>query len=91
MSKRESRNRDKNNNRSRDKNRVQRRRQDENRGIPRSTPARRSARRLKKVPVEQLKEEYDYVIKDLRIIFGLAFAMFVLLIVANIVFPMLNA
>lgn len=83
MSKRETR--------SRDKNRVQRRRRDEDRGLPRSTPARRNARRLKKVSVEELQEEYDYVLKDLRIIFGLAFVMFVLLIVANVAFPLLNS
>ena len=82
MSKRENRTADRN------KNRVQRRRDDQ-RGLPRSTPARRSARRLKKVPVEQLKEEYSYVIKDLRLIFGIAIVMFVLLIGANILFPLI--
>ena len=82
MSKRENRTAD------RSKNRVQRRRDDQ-RGLPRSTPARRSARRLKKVSVEELKEEYSYVIKDLRLIFGLAIVMFVLLIGANILFPLL--
>ncbi len=83
MSRKSSRSADRN------RNRVQRRRQDSGQGIPRSVPAKRSARRLKKVPVEELQEEYSYVIKDLRVIFGLAGAMFILLIVANIVFPML--
>ena len=83
MSKRDSRTA------NRERNRVQRRRRDDQRGIPRSTPARRNARRLKKVSVEDLQEEYAYVVKDLRIIFTLAAIMFVLLIVANIVFPLL--
>ena len=52
-----------------------------------STPARRPRGRIRKVTVEELREEYAYVIKDLRRIFYLAIAMFALLIAANILLP----
>ncbi len=51
------------------------------------TPARRPRGRIRAVPVEELREEYAYVIKDLRRIFFLAIAMFTLLIAANIALP----
>lgn len=40
--------------------------------------------------IEQLKDEYSYVTKDLRRVFVLAALMFVLLIVANLVLPLLG-
>lgn len=40
--------------------------------------------------IEQLKEEYAYVTKDLRSVFILAAAMFLLLIAANLVLPLLG-
>lgn len=45
--------------------------------------------RQKKVTIEELQEEYSYVLKDLRRIFVLAGIMFVLLIAANLLFPIL--
>lgn len=52
-------------------------------------PRRRKSRgRAKQVSIEELKEEYSYVLKDLRRIFLLAIAMFVLLIAANILYPL---
>lgn len=53
-----------------------------------STPARRRRGRVRKVSIEELQEEYSYVLKDLRRIFLLALAMFVLLIGANILYPL---
>ncbi len=54
-----------------------------------NTGRRRKGRgRVKQVSIEQLKEEYSYVLKDLRRIFILALAMFVLLIAANILYPL---
>ena len=55
-----------------------------------STPARRrrNRNRIRQVSIEELKEEYSYVLKDLRRIFLLALLMFVLLIAANIVYPL---
>lgn len=55
----------------------------------RSTPAKRPRGRIRNVPVEELREEYTYVIKDLRRIFYLALVLFVLLIGANILLPYL--
>jgi hypothetical protein len=40
--------------------------------------------------IEQLKDEYSYVTKDLRRVFLLAALMFALLIVANLVLPLLG-
>ncbi|MDJ0755174.1 MAG: hypothetical protein QNJ45_16750 [Ardenticatenaceae bacterium] len=52
------------------------------------TPSRRSRRgRIRQVPIEELKEQYAYVIKDLRRIFILAIVMFVLLFLANLFLP----
>lgn len=53
------------------------------------TPARRprGRGRIRRVTIEELKEEYAYVIKDLRRIFILALIMFSLLVVANLFLP----
>ena len=69
-----------------------RRKQDENSGVPTSVPAsgsRRPSIRAARKQAENvdLQEEYSYVLKDLRRIFVLAIALFVLLIVANIAYP----
>ena len=55
-----------------------------------SGPSRRrkGRGRVKQVSMDELKEEYSYVLKDLRRIFLLALAMFALLITANIVYPL---
>ena len=53
-----------------------------------SRSGRRRRGRVRQVSIEELKEEYNYVLKDLRRIFLLALAMFVLLIVANIIYPL---
>lgn len=45
--------------------------------------------KTKRITIEDLKVEYAYVIKDLRRIFILAAAMFVLLIAANILYPII--
>ena len=49
---------------------------------------RKGRGRVKQVSMDELKEEYSYVLKDLRRIFLLALAMFALLITANIVYPL---
>lgn len=55
-----------------------------------NTPKRRSRRnRIREVSIDELKEEYSYVLKDLRRILLLALAMFVLLIAANILLPLI--
>lgn len=53
------------------------------------TPARRPRGRNRnvRISIEELKEEYAYVIKDLRRIFILALVMFALLVVANLFLP----
>lgn len=45
--------------------------------------------KTKRITIEDLKVEYAYVLKDLYRIFILAGAMFVLLIGANLLFPIL--
>lgn len=45
--------------------------------------------RQKQVSIEELQDEYSYVLKDLRRIFVLAGIMFVLLIAANLLYPVL--
>lgn len=50
---------------------------------------RRRRGRIRNVSIEELREEYSYVLKDLRRIFVLAAVMFVLLIAANIIYPLL--
>lgn len=59
--------------------------------VPKSTPSRRrkGRSRIRNVSIEELREEYSYVLKDLRRIFVLAAAMFVLLIAANIIYPLI--
>ncbi|MFT5193980.1 MAG: hypothetical protein ACI9EW_001112 [Cellvibrionaceae bacterium] len=54
-----------------------------------SNSGRRRRGRIRTVSVEELREEYSYVLKDLRRIFILAVAMFVLLIAANLIYPFL--
>ncbi len=54
-----------------------------------SNTGRRRRGRIRNVSIEELREEYSYVLKDLRRIFVLAGVMFVLLIAANIIYPML--
>lgn len=54
-----------------------------------SKSGRRRRGRIRNVSIEELREEYSYVLKDLRRIFVLAGVMFVLLIAANIIYPML--
>ena len=55
-----------------------------------NAPKRRSRRnRIREVSIDELKEEYSYVLKDLRKILLLALAMFVLLIGANILLPVI--
>jgi len=54
-----------------------------------SKPGRRRRGRIRNVSIDELREEYSYVLKDLRRIFILAAAMFVLLIAANIIYPLL--
>ena len=55
-----------------------------------SNPSRRRKNRgrIRQVSIEELQEEYSYVLKDLRRIFVLALIMFALLVVANIVYPL---
>lgn len=53
-------------------------------GSRRASPRRDTAVR-QTVTVEELKEEYAYVARDLRWVFVLAVAMFTLLIVLNLV------
>jgi hypothetical protein len=45
-----------------------------------------SATRGRKTTVEDLREEYGYVVRDLRRVFLLAIAMFALLIALNLFF-----
>lgn len=58
--------------------------------VPKSTPGRRrkGRNRIRNVSIEELRQEYSYVLKDLRRIFILAALMFVLLIAANIIYPL---
>lgn len=62
---------------------------------PRSGEAKkkggRKNRQQQEVTIDDLKSEYSYVLKDLRRIFILAGVMFLLLIAANILFPVLFA
>ena len=51
----------------------------------------RKSRQPQEVTIDDLKSEYSYVLKDLRRIFILAGVMFLLLIAANILFPVLFA
>lgn len=55
-----------------------------------SKSSRRRKGRIRHVSIDELKEEYDYVLKDLRRIFILALIMFALLIAANIVYPLVT-
>ncbi|MEM9774082.1 MAG: hypothetical protein AAF902_05850 [Chloroflexota bacterium] len=56
-----------------------------------NAPKRRSRRnRIREVSIDELKDEYSYVLKDLRRILLLALAMFVLLIAANIFLPLIT-
>lgn len=54
-----------------------------------ATRRRRGSRQII-VTEEQLREEYAYVIRDLRHILVLALIMFILLIAANIAWPYLG-
>lgn len=75
--------------RIREEMRKKRFRPDKTAGAGPSAGRLRRRGRIRNVSIEELREEYSYVLKDLRRIFILAAAMFVLLIAANIVYPLL--